>query len=113
MVLFLMTQGEHTGIPNDLMSNNHKVAQLNPSVVPTPYDALQQFQRSGGEIITFNTFGEDPLELILITKQEELFYQQNLNFDSIFQSAVNGNYLLLKTSLSDFITISKQLMAEL
>ena len=111
----LLTLGEHRGIPNVLMSNNNQAAQLNPLVIPTPDDALQQFQDCGGEVTVFNSFGQDPLELRpdLIVEREELFYQQHPNFDEIFHSTVNGNDLLFKTGLLDFITINKQLVAQL
>lgn len=68
------------------MSNNDQVAQLNPSVIPSPDDALQQFESCGGEITVFNAFGQDPLELRpdLITEQEELFHQQHSSFAEIF-----------------------------
>lgn len=59
----LLTLDEHRGIPNVLMSNNNQAAQLNPSVIPAPDDALQQFQDCGGEVTVFNSFGKDPLEL--------------------------------------------------
>ena len=79
-----------------LMSNNNQAAKLNPSDIPTP----------DGEITVFNTFGQDPLELRpdLITEREELFYQQYSTFDQIFHSTVNGNDLLFKTGLLDFIS---------
>ena len=110
-----LTLGEHRGVPNVLMSNNNQAAQLDPSIIPTPDDALQQFQDCGGDITVLNSFGHDPLELRpdLITEREDLFFQQNPTFDEIFHSAVNGNDLPFKTSLLDFITISKQLEAQL
>ena len=115
MLLTLLTLGEHRGIPNVLMRNNNQAAKLNPSDIPTPDDALQQFQNYGGEITVFNTFGQDPLELRpdLITEREELFYQQHPTFDQIFHSTVNGNDLLFKSGLLDFISISKQLVVQL
>lgn len=111
----LLTLGEQRGIPNVLMSNNNQVAQLNPSVIPTPDDALQQFQDCGWEVTVFNSFGQDPLELrpYLIAEREELFHQRHPTFDEIFHSTVNGNDLLFKAGLLDFITISKQLVAQL
>ena len=113
--MVLLTLGEHRGAPNVLMNNNNQAAQLNPSVIPTPDDALQQFQDCGGDITVFNCFGQDPLELRpdLITEREDLFCQRNPTFDEIFHSTVNGNDLLFKTGLMDFITISKQLVAQL
>ena len=97
------------------MSNNDQVAQLNPSVIPRPVDALQQFESCGAEITVFNAFGQDPLELRpdLITEREELFHQQHPSFAEIFHFTVNGNFSPFKTGLLDFISISKQLVAQL
>lgn len=110
-----ITLGEHRGIPNVLMSNNNQVAPLNPSVIPSADDSLELFRSCGGEITVFNTFGQDPLELRpdLIAERKELFFQLHPNFDQIFHLTVNGNYLPFKTGLLDFITISKQLVAQL
>ena len=97
------------------MSNNDQVAQLNPSVIPSPDDALQQFESCGGEITVFNAFGQDPLELRpdLITEREELFHRQHPSFNEIFHFTVNGNYSHFKNGLLDFIAISKQLVVQL
>ena len=112
LLLVLLSLGEHRRIPNVFISNNNQATQLNPSVIPAPDNALQQFQDCGGEVTVFNPFGKDPLELRsnLIAEREELFYQQYSTFDEIFHSAVNENDLLIKNGLLDFITISKQLV---
>jgi len=107
--------GEHRGIPNVLMANNNKAAQLHPTVIPTPDDALQDFESGGGEITVFNSFGNDPLEQRpdLIRQREVYFYQRHPRFEDIFYSTVNSNPCPFQEGLLDFISISKQIAAQL
>lgn len=95
------------------MDSNNQVAQLNTTDIPSPNEALQEFQNHGGHITTFSTFGHDPLgqRPDMMREREERFYQYYPQFDDIFHNAVNGDYSLFRSSLLFFIDISKQLEA--
>ena len=97
------------------MDQNNQVGQLNDTDIPTPNEALQEFQSYGGHITTFNTFGHDPLgqRPDLMTEREERFYQQFPQFDEIFHTTVNGDYSLIRSGILCVIGISKQLEAQL
>jgi len=96
------------------MSSNNQVAKVTPAAIPNPDDALQEYQNGGGEITIFNSFGRDPLEQRpdLIAEREFDFYQLH-SFEDIFYSIINTNPIPFQTGLLDFITISKQIAAQL
>jgi len=97
------------------MSNNNQVPQVDSTMIPTPDDALLHYQSLGGEITVFNSFGEDPLKERpdLIADRERQYGQCYPNFDEIFYTTVNGNYVPFQNGLLGFITISKQLELQL
>lgn len=97
------------------MDSNNQVAQLNTTDVPSPNEALQEFQNHGGHITIFNTFGHDPLgqRPDLVREREERFYQYYPQFDDIFHTTVNGDYSLFRSGILFIIDVSKQLEAQL
>lgn len=114
-LLIFCPLGAHRGIPNILMDSNNQVAKLNTTDIPSPNEALQEFQNHGGHITTFNTFGHDPLgqRPDLIREREERFFQQYPQFDDIFHTTVNGDDSLFRSGILYIIDISKQLETQL
>ena len=97
------------------MDQNNQVGELNGTDIPTPNEAIQQFQNHGGHITTFNSFGHDPLSQRpdLMIEREEQFYHHYPRFDDIFHTTVNGDYSLFRSGILCIINISKQLEAQL
>ena len=97
------------------MDSNNQVAETSSINIPSPNEALQEFQNHGGHITTFNSFGHDPLSQRpdLMREREERFHQQYPNFNEIFHTTVNGDYSLFRSGILYIIDISKQLEVQL
>jgi len=50
------------GIPNVLMDRENRTAKVDPAMIPSVQDAVQQYESLGGTLTTFSPFGIDPLE---------------------------------------------------
>ena len=100
-------KGKHAG----LVLKENKAVRLPETAIPSPEQALYQYQRSGGKLKTFSSFGEDPLSESphLQVLREEDFQARCPPFCDVFQSVVTGSNLLLRQTVQTFIEITKRL----
>lgn len=73
-------------------SNNH-TARVDNRLVPSPEDAVRQYEEAGGHLTHFSGFGEDPLadDTVLTHQRDTEFHQRYANFDPFFHKLVNGD----------------------
>ena len=57
------------------MKKNNRIAQIDPSLLPSSDDAVQLYEQFGGNINQFTAFGQDPL-----TSRPDLVQQQETEF---------------------------------
>lgn len=43
------------------MASNSRIARVDPRLIPSPEDAVRQYEEAGGHITHFSGFGRDPL----------------------------------------------------
>ena len=96
------------------MESNSQVARVDPSLVPSPEDAVRQYEEAGGHLTHFSQFGSDPLvgDRHLIQEREVRFYQIYPNFDPIFHNLVNNDDSTFCNGLYLFIQITQSLAAQ-
>ena len=68
------------------MESNNRTARVDPRLVPSPEDAVRQYEEAGGHLTHFSGFGEDPLanDTVLIHQRDAEFHQRFPNFDPFF-----------------------------
>ena len=66
-------------------------------LIPTPEDAVRQYEEAGGRLTLFSEFGADPLanNAALIHQREVIFHQTYSTFDPLFHKLVNGDDTVL------------------
>ena len=99
-----------------MMENNHAV-KIDSDMLPDVDSAVNQFERNGGQLTIFSSFGEDPLRhnLHLVTRRETDFYRQHprASFANFFYTVTNGDYSLFREGLLSYIAITKNLSRQL
>ena len=75
------------------MESNNRTARVDTWLVPSPEDAVRQYEEAGGHLTHFSGFGEDPLanDTVLIHQRDAEFHQRFPNFDPFFHKLVNGD----------------------
>lgn len=92
------------------MTRNNQTVRVDPSVVPEPDAALQQFQSNSGHSSELSPYGQDPLEGHSHSAQREsLFFERYPDFGAFLHSVVNGDYSLFHEGLLYFLDLSRQL----
>ena len=87
------------------------MAKVPESVLPTPEEAVNAYQQTGGELTLFPKFGNDPLDSHndLLSTREHVFTEKYPDFESIFSAVVNGNVQPFKFGLLLHISITTRL----
>ena len=93
------------------MMRNYKAVSLSKATMPSVEIAVEQYERSGGNLKNFGKFGSDPLEEWPHLKEirENEFQNCNAQFNEIFNAIVNNNPRPFIQSITSFIQITKQL----
>ena len=83
------------------MRKNKQTAQVPESMLPTPEEAVEAYQQTGGHLTSLSEFGTDPLKdrIDLQDARSEGFTSQYPHFQPIFSAAVNGNPEPFKSGL--------------
>jgi len=99
------------GIPNVLMDRKNRTAKVDPAMIPSVQDAVQQYESLGGTLTTFSPFGIDPLESNAHLRQmrHDLFFAKYPTFDPFFHGVVNNQDSLFRQGLVYFIQITERL----
>ena len=92
------------------MMNNNYTSKVDPALLPTPEQAVKEYEDGGGSITVFSQFGVDPLlQYPTLIQQREIELLSRHNFDTIFHNIVNGNQQPFMDGLLCFINISDRL----
>ena len=93
------------------MLNNNQAARIDSRLIPSVESAIQEFERNGGQLTVFSSFGEDPLQgnHILAAQREAEFYRRYPDFQEFFHTVANGDYFLFREGILCFIDISTRL----
>ncbi len=95
------------------MASNNQIARVDPRLIPSPEEAVRQYEEAGGHITHFSGFGEDPLasNISLVHQREAEFYQRYPNFDPFFHKLVNGDDSAFRDGLLFLIQITQTLQS--
>ena len=98
------------GVPNRLAAAKNRTSQVAQTSVPTPEEAVSQFEREGGNLTLFSPFGADPLadSPVLFRRRHAEFISRFPSFDHIFHSVVNGNNALFRDGLKYFLELTER-----
>lgn len=74
------------GTLNQLMDSNNQASKIDFQLIPSPEDAVRQYEAAGGCLTHFSAFGTDPLanDAALIHQCEVTFHQRYPSFDPRF-----------------------------
>lgn len=98
------------GTPNYLMELNNQIAKIEPQLIPTPENALMQYEAAGGRITHFNSFGIDPLiDDLLIEEQNTQFQRRYPTVDTLFHQLVNSDDRPFRDAFCFFIQVTQML----
>ena len=96
-----------------MMKDNRAVA-IPETVIPTPENAFQQYERGGGKLKSFGEFGKDPLsETPHLQEVRQKEFEKYPTFDKVFNGIVNNDPSLLRQSIQAMITITKRLASQI
>ena len=106
--LFYLFLFKGKGKPVDMMMSNYQAVPLPET---SPEIAKDQFERSGGKLKNFGSFGTDPLldnpQLQEIREKE--FSGHTPSFNYIFNAVANNNHGPLAQAIIKYIEITRQL----
>ena len=93
------------------MLNNNQAARIDLRLIPSVESAIQEFERNGGQLTVFSSFGEDLLQgnRTLTAQREAEFYRRFPNFHEFFHTVANSDYFLFCEGILCFIDISTRL----
>lgn len=93
------------------MALNNHTARIDPQLIPSPEEAVRQYQQAGGHITRFSEFGKDPLVMhtTLSHQHEAEFHQRYPNFKLFFHKLVNGDDSVFRAGLLFLIQITQTL----
>lgn len=102
------------GRPIDLMMKDNRAVAIPETVIPTPENAFQQYERGGGKLKSFGEFGKDPLsETPHLQEVRQKEFEKYPTFDKVFNGIVNNDPSLLRQSIQAMITITKRLASQI
>ena len=98
------------GVPNRLAVTKNRTSRVPQSSVPTPEEAVSLFEREGGSLTIFSSFGVDPLASRpdLFQRRHAEFISRFSDFNHIFHSLVNGNDALFRDGLKFFLELTER-----
>ena len=99
------------GISNRLAAQINHTGAVAPSMVMSPEDAIQAFERMDGNLTLLSPFGADPLadRADLVAAREAEFIRQVPGFRTIFHSLVNGNNRPFRDGFKIFLELTQSL----
>ena len=93
---------------------NSFTSMVDITLLPTPEQAVQEYESAGGSLTLSNKFGTDPLQNnTLLKHQRESEVSSHLNFDDIFKNVVNGNQQPFVMGLLYFINVTDRLAQQI
>ena len=98
------------GTPNDRMTSNNRVTPVHIDVLPTSSSAMDLYRQSRGTITEDYDFGVDPLKHNQEKKAlRQTAFCQRFQFQTIFNTAVNGDEHLFFQGLLFYINLTHRL----
>ena len=93
-----------------MLSNNH-AKSIDQQLLPSPADAVQQYQQQGGQLTDPWQVGKDPLDgkAYKYGVRHEAFLGKYPSFQDIFSKLVNGDSSIFKHALMFFIDITRRI----
>ena len=91
------------------MHQDNRAVKLSLSILPSPEEAVANYQRCGGQLTLLSTFGDDPLSSSLDAIRQQEFSRRHAVFLPIFHAAVNNDEQPFRDGLQHFISITKRL----
>ena len=93
------------------MMENNRTVSVHPQLIKEPVEILQEYESAGGSITVLSQFGYDPLtgRHNLISKRDEIFYENAPSFNETFYATINGNFTLFRRGLLLLISTTNQL----
>ena len=84
---------------------------VDPTLVPTPSEAVRRFHQAGGRLQLFSKFGADPLDGRgdLQQLRKDAFAERFPCFEPIYYQVVNDDCTLFEQSLLFFINLTERL----
>ena len=101
----------YPNILNRLATSIKHTGAMPASMIIPPEDAVQAFERMGGNLTLFSPFGADPLvdRADLVAAREEEFTRQVPDFRDVFHSLVNGNDHPFRDGFKLFLELTQRL----
>ena len=111
VLVLLLILGARRGVPDNLMQTSNCIAKVDPSIVPSPDEAVRQFTLDGSDLTLWSPFGLDPLANFpnLSYQREEFFSRHYPDIDIAFHNLVNGNTTIFQCALKFFINLTETL----
>ena len=96
-----------------MMMNNNFTSKVDAALLPTPEQAVLEYENAGGRLTAYSQFGIDPLlSHPLLKHQREVEVSSHLNFDTIFHCLVNNNQHPFIHGLLYFISLNDRLIQQ-
>jgi len=111
IIYIFYNSGSTRGIPDERMRKGNRTAKVPVSVLPTPEEAVDAYQQTGGQLTLFPKFGSDPLDghNDLQDARHQGFITKYPDFEPLFSAVVNGNELPFRLGLLEFISLTTRL----
>ena len=90
------------------MHEDNRAVKLSVGILPSPKEAVANYQRCSGQPTLLSTFGDDPLSPSLDAMRQQEF-TRCAAFLPIFHYAVNSDEQPFRDGLQHFISITKRL----
>ena len=90
------------------MDSYNQAARIDSRLIPTPADAVRQYEAAGGHLTHFGGFGTDPVanNPELTAQREAEFHRRYPSFDPLFHTLVNGDNTVFCTTVHLMIHIT-------
>ena len=101
------------GKPADLRRRNSRCNRVNPQVIPTSQEAVEEYERQGGHITAFPVSGRDALEndSVLQTERDQRFNAALSNLEQAYGELMNGSDTTFNQAVLNYIKITRALSA--
>ena len=111
IVLPVTKHGQQRGVQRMRMMSNNQAKHIDPGLLPTVANAVQQYQQQGGHLTDPYQVGRDPLEgnAYKLRVRQEAFSEKYPSFHDILSKSVNGDSSPFKHALSYYISITRRI----